>query len=141
MSPPGWKRPAAAWVWPSRFATTCWASGATAAPPASRRDNDIRRRKKSFPIVYALDQTDAPEHAALERVYGRDAGADGLPVGDEDVRGVTRALDALGARAASERAAGTHYDGFLAALADCGLRAEGRAALEEAGRFIVRREH
>ena len=57
-------------------------------PPASRRTTTSGGRKKSFPIVYALDQTDAPEHAALERVYGRDAGADGLPVGDEDVRGV-----------------------------------------------------
>ncbi len=104
-------------------------------------DNDIRRRKKSFPIVHALEQTAAPEQAALARVYAVDAAHDGAPVGDEDVRAVTRALDALGARAASERAAGLHYDGFLAALADCGLRDEGRAALEEAGRFIVRREH
>ncbi len=104
-------------------------------------DNDIRRRKKSYPIVHALEQTAAPEHAALARVYAGDTGGDGAPVGDEDVRGVMRALDALGARAASERAAGVHYDGFLAALADCGLREEGRASLEEAGRFIVRREH
>ena len=114
-------------------------------------DSDIRRRKKSFPIVYALDATAAPSpgagegaadaRATLASVYVPDAPGDPAPVGDADVRDVIRALDTLGARAAAERAAGVHYDGFLAALADCGLREPGRAALEEAGRFIVRREH
>ena len=110
-------------------------------------DSDIRRRKKSFPVVYALDATAAASagagdaRATLARVYVRDAAGDGAPVGDADVRDVIRALDTLGARAAAEQAAGVHYDGFLAALAGCGLREPGRAALEEAGRFIVRREH
>ena len=98
-------------------------------------DNDIRRRKKSFPIVYAFTAAGDPARAILDRVYAQTA------VSDADVLAVTRELDALHARAAAEDAAGKHYQGFLEALDGCGLSATGRADLEEAGRFIVRRTY
>jgi geranylgeranyl diphosphate synthase type I len=98
-------------------------------------DNDIRRRKKSYPIVYALHQAGPDERALLTRVYSQSE------VGDDEVRAVTRELDAIDARGASERAADVHYQDFLEALDGCALPPQGRAALEQAGRFVVRREH
>ena len=98
-------------------------------------DNDIRRRKKSYPIVYAFREAGADARAILQRVYAQ------TEVDDDDVLAVTRELDALDARGASERAADKHYQAFLEALGGCGLSDPGRAALEEAGRFIVDREY
>ncbi|PZC48338.1 MAG: geranylgeranyl diphosphate synthase, type I [Chloroflexi bacterium] len=100
-------------------------------------DNDIRRRKKSFPIVHAFAEAaaDPDARAALARVYQQDQ------VSDQDVHDVTRELDALDTRAAAERAADQHHQAFLQALAACDLHAPGRAALEQAARFIVLRAY
>lgn len=100
-------------------------------------NNDIRRRKKSFPIVYAFAAAaaDLDARAALTRVYQQQT------VSDADVRVVTRELDALEARAAAEREAATHHRAFLEALAGCALSAPGRADLEAAAHFIVLREY
>ena len=98
-------------------------------------DNDVRRRKKSYPIVCAFREADGVQRALLDRVYAQPA------LDDADVDAVAEILSALDARAATDAAAAEHYDAFLRLLDGCDLRAEGRRDLEEAARFIVRREH
>ena len=97
-------------------------------------DNDIRRRKKTYPVVYAFQAAPPAERARLDRVYAQ------AEVGDTDVVEVTRLLAAVGAKEATTQAAREQHDAFLTALKACPLPAEARATLESVAQFILRRE-
>lgn len=67
---------------------------------------DLSRRKKSFPVVWALEHDADNAGAAIQSAYG----APGPAIDDATVDALRAALDAAGARAASERAAAEHAD-------------------------------
>lgn len=98
-------------------------------------DNDIRRRKKSYPIVYAFEQGGGEERATLERIYAR------AQLSDADVESVLGVLLGVNARDATEHAAQQQHDAFRREIDACDLRAEGRAAFGEIADFVLRREH
>ena len=64
---------------------------------------DISRRKKTFPIVWALEQPESPERTIIAQTFG--GSGDLTP---ETVAKVTAALDKLGAEKAARRAAAKH---------------------------------
>ncbi len=98
-------------------------------------ENDIRRRKKSYPVVYAFAAAGAAERATLDQSYARaDLSADAV----EAVMGV---LTTLGADKATEQAAREQRDAFERELAACELSPEARGTCLDVAEFILRREH
>jgi geranylgeranyl diphosphate synthase type I len=95
---------------------------------------DLRRRKKSLPVVAAL----AADGAASDRL--RDMYAQQEPFGEEQARLAARLIEEAGGREAAERLAMAELDGAasaLAGLADLGAATDRLAAL---GRFVLARE-
>lgn len=93
---------------------------------------DIRRRKKSLPVVYALLTAEGP---ALRRVYEK------RDPDDEDVPACLRLLDASGARAYCERLARQRLAAALAELGALPLREERAREISEASAFLVERDY
>jgi geranylgeranyl diphosphate synthase type I len=95
--------------------------------------DDIRLRKKSFPVVYAFEHLDDARRGELERLYGAPL------TNDEDVAAVLDLLDAAGARSASTTAAQHYAADALAAIRDVPLDRERRADIEALAAFFVER--
>jgi geranylgeranyl diphosphate synthase type I len=106
-----------------------WGAPGQTGKPAGA---DIRRRKKSLPVVYALSRPgSAPVHAAYESAELR----------EEDVAEVVRALDACGARTYCEGVARERSQAALAALAGLDLAPGPAAELREVAAFLVERDY
>ena len=98
-------------------------------------NNDIRRRKKSFPVVYALTAAGPAEQSALRRIYAQPS------LSDADVQTVMAILTAVDAQGATERAAREQYDGFLQEIRAGLLPPTGEAAFTAVADFLRQREH
>lgn len=59
--------------------------------------NDIRRRKKSFPVVYALERTQGRARETLLRIYGQES------LNEDDVAAVMHILQQVGAAEYAQR--------------------------------------
>ena len=105
-----------------------WGESAQTGKPVG---DDIRSRKKSFPIVHAWDTLDAELRAELEHLYAAP--------GEPDVARVLSLLDAAGAREAATSAAESHAAQALDALRPLDLDSERRHDLEALATFFVRR--
>ena len=95
--------------------------------------DDIRSRKKSFPIVHAMQHLNAGGQAELAGIFG-DA-----TVGDEQVGRVLELLDECGARETARKAARRHGDDAIAALRSLDLDQEHRSDLHALATFAVDR--
>ena len=97
--------------------------------------NDIRRRKKSYPVVFALERADGAALSDLRRIYSQ------TELEEDDVQRVLAVLDEVGAReqaqALTERAANR----ALEALSGIGLPSWARVEAEELVDFLSRREY
>jgi len=107
-----------------------WGDAAETGKPAG---DDIRDRKKSFPVVYALGRASENDRLLLRRVNSADT------VALEDVAEVMAVLERSGARAASEEAVACHVDGALACLKGLDLVPARRRELETLALYLVRR--
>ena len=103
-------------------------------------DADIRRRKKSFPILYSLSHAPADARRELSEIYRPDLAADGADLPDEQVEWVHQLLGEVGADAATDRAAREEYEAFRTELAAGRPRAEAVADLEELALFTLQRD-
>jgi 4-hydroxy-3-methylbut-2-enyl diphosphate reductase len=115
-----------------------WGAGTETGKPTGA---DIRRRKKSLPIVVALDRTPVPDRDRLLDVYG---GTDALTPTDEAF--VRDALDRCGARVLAQDRARHHRDRAVAALAEAARSAPPAAephlaALRSLADFVTERTH
>ncbi|MGD0116233.1 MAG: polyprenyl synthetase family protein [Dehalococcoidia bacterium] len=108
-----------------------WGDGDETGKPAG---SDIRRKKKSFPVICAL-QDSSPAAQELRRIYSQPQ------IDEEQVATVLDLLDSLGVREATRRAAETYRDRALAEIAPLSLRAAARNDLEELAHFLVDRSH
>jgi geranylgeranyl diphosphate synthase type I len=107
-----------------------WGEEAVTGKSAS---SDIRRRKQSHPIVYALN-TDSAAARDLAALYA-------MPeLTDEDVARAVALLDELGAREHATALAERTFAASQRALAETPLSADARAQLDEIGRFLLTRE-
>jgi geranylgeranyl diphosphate synthase type I len=93
---------------------------------------DIRDRKKSLPVVYALSRTEGEE---LSGIYAR------LELSDGDITRVIELLDACGARERCAQAAEERLREGLALLDGLPLDAGAVSDLREAAEFLVRRDY
>ena len=109
-----------------------WGDSARTGKPS---DNDIRRRKKSLPVVYTFANATAPDRTALERAYSQ------RELSQADVATVMRIAAETNAAEATIRLAHQQYDAFLTELEGCGVPAPGRVELVEVADFLLGRDH
>jgi geranylgeranyl diphosphate synthase type I len=107
-----------------------WGAPEQTGKPAG---DDIRARKKSYPVVYAMEHQDDDGRAELARIYASES------LTEADVARVTALLDGCGAREAASAAARQHIDNALAALRDLDINGERRADLEAIAAFAIDR--
>jgi geranylgeranyl diphosphate synthase type I len=95
---------------------------------------DIWTRKKSFPIVYALEQAAEQDREILRAVYGKQG------LNDEDVAAVSAVLQRAGARASSQQVAAEYASKALRGLEKLDLVPERHRDLETLADYFVSRE-
>ncbi len=108
-----------------------WGDQATTGKSAG---NDIRRRKKSFPVVFALERASGRALDDLFRIYGQDE------LEEDDVQRVLAVLDEVGAQDNSQRLTEAAAAQALEALAPVSLPDWARSEAEELVDFLSQRE-
>ena len=103
-------------------------------------DADIRRRKKSFPILYALREAPAEARRELVDLYERPLGDEGKDLAEAQVDWVHELLGEVGADAATDAAARDEYDAFRTELAAASPRADAVDDLEALALFTLERD-
>ena len=98
-------------------------------------DNDIRRRKKSLPIVYTFANAGSTDRATLERTYTQQE------LADADVETVMRIAEENDTAGATMQLAQEQYDAFLTELDGCDVPDTGREELVAVADFLLRRDH
>ena len=97
--------------------------------------NDIRRRKKSYPVVFALERASGQAMDDLLRIYGQEE------LAEDDVQRVLAVLDEVGSREQSQRLTETAAAQALEALKPVSLPAWAQTEAEELVDFLARREY
>ena len=97
--------------------------------------NDIRRRKKSYPVVFALERASGAALDDLQRIYSQ------AELDEDDVERVLAILDEVGARESAQELTESAANRALEALAPVALPDWARAEAEELVDFLARREY
>lgn len=105
-----------------------------AAALGKSTQSDIRRKKKSFPVLWTLRNAPAAVRRSLLDAWRIEA------LSDEDVAAVQALLDESGASEAADEAAEREYQAFRSALLDCQPREEAVAELEAIAAFTMQRD-
>jgi geranylgeranyl diphosphate synthase type I len=109
-----------------------WGTERLTGKPAA---SDIRRRKKSLPVVCALVRADAGQREELARAYG------GNDLASEDVERVLEVMDSLGTRRYCADMAAGYRDQALRELDRAGVSGVGAGELREVATFLLEREY
>lgn len=105
-----------------------------AAALGKSTQSDIRRKKKSFPVLWTLRNAPAAVRRSLLDAWRIEA------LTDEDVAAVQGLLDESGASEAADEAAEREYQAFRSALLDCQPRGEAVVELEAIAAFTMQRD-
>ena len=97
--------------------------------------NDIARKKKSLPVVYAFAVAAADDLALLQRTYAQQE------LSDEDIRTVVAVLERVGARDYAFGLAAQFYEKAVAVLESVELKEEGRRDLQAVADFVLNRTY
>ena len=97
--------------------------------------NDIRRRKKSFPVVYALNHAGGQSRHDLFEIYGQ------KELDEDDVTRVLAILDEVGAQEQSQQLINASADEAVHALEEISLPSWAREEAEGLVDFLARREY
>lgn len=98
--------------------------------------SDIRDRKKTLPVVFALSQADDRQAARrLSDLYAREA-----PLDDGAIRAVLAILEAVGARQHAEKMASDYYHLALQKLDKAGLERAAQSNLRQLAASLLGRE-
>ncbi|MDP2953337.1 MAG: polyprenyl synthetase family protein [Chloroflexota bacterium] len=103
-----------------------WGDAGTTGKPSA----DIRRRKKTFPVVYALEKSSLVRHAY-----------DKTPLDEADVALVLAELETVDARGYAQRTARHYCCQARACLESLSLEPAYRRELEETSSFLVERDY
>lgn len=98
--------------------------------------NDIRRKKKTLPIIYTLDKATGPRQERLKTYYTKPD-----PLSEDEIAFVRESLAWAEAHAYAQAAARTYRDTAFDALAQTGLTNESHTQLETLARFLVDRSY
>ncbi len=107
-----------------------WGQQDTGKPLAG----DILNKKKSLPIVYAIENASGAERRALGDVYFKRV------MEPEDIDKIIEVLETLGAREFCQAKADALCDEAVQSLKDAGLTSQQTEGLEAVARFIVTRD-
>lgn len=99
-------------------------------------DNDLRRKKKTLPVLYMLDQVTGTRREELRQLY-----ASPDPLSNEQVEFVRQSLDWAGAYTYTQAAADTYIQNAFTALGKIKVTNQAQAQLESIARFLVDRSH
>lgn len=97
--------------------------------------DDIRRRKKSLPVVYVLGRQNDPDAERLRTLYAQQA------LSEEDVAEAVAILDGCQARPYAEELARQHLEMALAQLEAAKPDPEADEALRELAYFLIKRNY
>ncbi len=100
---------------------TFWTSARSGKPEAG----DVRRRKKTLPVVWALEHAAVADAARLRELYAPGE----APLGDDEIDEVLGILDRCGAHDHALGEARRHRDAAVAAVDDLPIPEERRAQL------------
>ena len=98
------------------------------------RASDVRQRKKSLPVVYALERAQGQQRRALLEIYSQDE------VAEEQIAAVLAVLDSVGALPLCQEMAASYARQALRALDGRHLASGALAELEEIVAFLLERE-
>ena len=99
--------------------------------------SDIRRRKKTFPVVLLFEYAKGADAATLERLYG----GEGAPeIAERDVAWVVGRLDDLDVRSVCETMIQRHLGEAIDCLRKLPFPADARSQMQELIGFLARRE-
>ena len=96
---------------------------------------DIRRKKNTLPVVYAMSRAEGADAALLREIYG------GESVADKDVSSVLEVMDRVKAMEFAQNLASEHAEQATDALAAMELATGARDEIEELTHFLLVREH
>lgn len=99
-------------------------------------DNDLRRKKKTLPVLYTLNKAAGSRQEKLRALY---AGAELLT--DEQIAFVRDSLNWAGAYQFAQNAADTYIEQAFAALAKIDLSNQPQQDLERIAKFLIDRTH
>lgn len=108
-----------------------WGDVATLGKAAG---NDIRRRKKSFPVVFALEHAKGPALDDLMRIYQQEE------LEEQDVDQVMDILEEVGAKQQSEKITEISAEEAIQSLKSVSLPAWARSEAEDLVDFLANRE-
>jgi geranylgeranyl diphosphate synthase type I len=103
-------------------------------------DADIRRRKKSFPILHTLAHAPANARRELMEIYRPNLATEAADLADEQVAWVHNLLGEVGADGATDRAARDEYAAFQVELESANPRAEAVDDLQALALFTLERD-
>lgn len=95
--------------------------------------NDLRRKKNSLPLVYALEQVASIQNNQLESIYAKEE------IDDRDVVVILALLEDLGVSEYVDRLAQIHAERALAAIEGIELIAGAREEIEGLVEFLITR--
>lgn len=99
-------------------------------------DNDLRRKKKTLPVLYTLAQTTGARGEQLRALYATDQ-----PLTDDQISFVRDSLEQAGARGYTQQAADSYIDRAFTGLQQINLPGQPHADLETIARFLIDRSH
>lgn len=98
-------------------------------------DNDLRRKKKTLPVLHALNHTAGRRKEQLQALYRTST-----PLTDEQVAFVRECLDLADALPFARQAADDHIEKSYAALNNIKASNQGQTSLEAIARYLIHRE-
>ncbi len=112
-----------------------WGDEKTTGKAGRSSDNDIRRKKKSFPIVLALQNADGPDRRRLEHIYGKQT------LDQQDVDQVLDILEAVGAQESAQYMINREATLAMDALASVPISGWAGEEAQSLVDFLVSREY
>ncbi len=97
--------------------------------------SDIKKKKKTLPVIYALERAKGKDREELLRVYGKKT------INSKDVDRVVQLLRHIGAEEYTEEMAKRYYQEALAELEGAGLSPSAKEELIEVTAFLAERKY
>jgi len=97
--------------------------------------SDIKKKKKTLPVIYALERAEGKEREELLRIYGKKT------INSKDVERVVQLLRHIGAEEYTEEMAERYYQEAVAELEEAGLSSKAKEELMEVIAFLVERKY
>jgi len=99
-------------------------------------DNDLRRKKKTLPVLYTLEQAAAPRRQQLQALYASEQ-----PLTADEIAFVRDCLEETGARQYAQHTADGYIERAFAALQRLNIVNQPQTDLETIARFLIDRAY